>query len=97
MGWLRRANSPRRPVSGKARVRAVASAVWLASAPPEVKVPSVLAGSKPKRPAKARTRCCSTSAASGLWLHAASWGLKVATRASAAMPMGVVAGLNSPK
>ena len=78
-------------------MRAVERAVWFASAPPEVKVPSARAGSKPKRPAKARTRCCSTSAAKGLWLHAASWGLKAATRASAAMPMVVGAGLNSPK
>ena len=71
--------------------------MWLASAPPEVKVPSVCAGSYPKRSAKARTRCCSTSVANGLWLQAASCGLKAAARASAAMPMVAGAGLNSPK
>ena len=37
----------------------------------------------------ARTRCCSTSAANGLWLQAASCGLKAATSASAAMPIVV--------
>ena len=88
---------PRRPISGKARVSAVSSAVWFASAPPEVKVPSTRAGSKPKRSPRARIRCCSISAAIGLWLQAASCGLKAATRASPAMPIVVGAGLNSPK
>ena len=57
-----------------------------------------LAADKPINlsPASAVTNC-SISAAIGLWLQAASWGLKAATRASAAMPMVVGAGLNSPK
>jgi hypothetical protein len=76
---------------------AVSRAVWFASAPPEVKLPSTFAGSKPNRSPNARTRCCSISTASGLWLHAASCGLKAATSASAATPIVAGAGLNSPK
>ena len=63
------------------------NAVWFASIPPDVNVPSTLERGKPNRPANVTTMCRSASTAKGLWLQAASCGLNAATRASAAIPI----------
>jgi hypothetical protein len=71
--------------------------VWFASAPPDVKVPSVAPAANPKRVPNARSRLRSASIANGLASQAASWGLKAAVNASAKTPIVAGAGSNSPK